>query len=74
MESKEYIVAEITKNWINSKSEEALISHRFELVIDVNLSRGYELKEWKFSTDVFGGVLTETIIAVFKKINLNSLG
>jgi hypothetical protein len=67
---QEFIVAEITKNWINSKPADGddLIRHRFETVLAVNKSRGYLLKEWRFSTAMFSGVLTETIIAIFQKV------
>lgn len=64
----EFIVAEITKNWEDGiPIVDDLLSHRFEKVLNTNLNRGYELHDWKFSSVIHNGVLTETIIAVFKK-------
>ncbi len=67
---KKYIVAEVTKNWSSKSNDSNIISQKFEEVIQVNLERGYELQNWKFTTVVFPQTqaITETIIAVFKKI------
>ena len=69
------IVAEISKNWFK-RDERAdgpradLLSNRFELVIQANAERGYELDSWRLDR-VFipaeGGIINETIIAVFVK-------
>lgn len=68
-----YIVAEITKNWTNSTPVADLISQRFEMVINTNFERGYKLIDWKINsisqtTNEKVVVLTETIIAIFEKI------
>lgn len=64
----EFIVAEITKNWKKEFPVNDLLSQQFEKVINTNLNRGYELYEWRITSIIHNEVLTETIIAVFKKI------
>jgi hypothetical protein len=64
----EYIVAEITKNWSDGQPvTPGTVSQEFERIIELNRRRGYTL--YKFSlavTPLRGGMLTETIIAVFR--------
>lgn len=68
-ETKETIVAEISKNWRNANAADPndALSHRFERVIQFNEDRGYYLDDWKFQSVIFDGNINETIIAVFKK-------
>lgn len=61
-----FIVAEVTKNWTNDTPVDNLLSNKFEDVINVNNSRNYKLIDWKISTVVNEGTLTETIIAIFE--------
>lgn len=67
MDSK-YIVAEASKNWAQNPSLDDLISHKFEKIININLERGYKLIDWKMTTTISDGVMSETIIAIFEKI------
>lgn len=62
------IVAEVSKNWPND--DKTPISKRFEEVINVNLKRGYRLRDWHMNQLIttHEGFLTETIIAVFERI------
>lgn len=64
---REFIVAEITKNWTKETPVSDLLSHKFEEVINVNADRGYKLTDWKLTSAVHQEVLTETIIAIFQK-------
>lgn len=61
-----FIVAEITKNWDANTPVTNLLSQQFEAVINTNFLRGYNLKDWKINVHHHGGVLTETIIAIFQ--------
>ncbi len=63
---QQFIVAEITKNWDNETPVNDLLCQRFEAVINVNFARGYALVDWKITSVVHDGVLTETIIAIFE--------
>lgn len=64
----QFIVAEVSKTWIRDKPREAgLLSHKFELVINTNDTRGYKLTDWKLSQVATENELTETIIAIFEK-------
>lgn len=63
-----FIVAEITKNWDTQTPVTDLLSQRFESVINVNHERGYKLTDWKITSIINDGILTETIIAIFTKI------
>ena len=70
-----FIVAEVSKNWPERDEPDMprLLSQRFELVINVNLSRGYKLQSWQFSRVVTHNALhaedavNETIVAVFAR-------
>jgi len=68
---RRYIVAEVSKNWINGVSATAdtrLLSELFELVIAVNADRGYTLLTFALSRTLTGpDELNETIIAVFER-------
>lgn len=68
---EKFIVAEITKNWIYETPVAGLISNLFEGVINRNYERGYKLHDWRlnqvYTND--GYTFTETIIAVFEKID-----
>jgi len=63
-----YIVAEVTKNWTLETQVDNLLSNRFETVININHARGYKLIDWKLGQTVMSEVFTETIIAIFEKI------
>lgn len=68
-EGNKFIVAEITKNWTKETPITNLIGQQFELVININSDRGYKLIDWKINSIVNDDTLTETIIAIFEKIN-----
>lgn len=65
----QFIVAEISKNWIEGRSPSPLlICEQFELAIEYNRVRGYRLHSFqlhRMMTDERR--LNETIIAVFEK-------
>lgn len=70
-----FIVAEISKNWLNGfplDGDPALISEKLESVINVNAARGYRLHSFQLDresgVDLHGGAwMNETIVAVFAK-------
>ncbi len=68
----EFIVAEVSKNWLRTDplvapSQSDLLSERFEHVIEVNRQRGYELHSFQFNRIYLDpGGMNETIIAVFR--------
>lgn len=64
-----FIVAEISKSWERGSMAAELLCHQFERVINTNLERGYKLADWKLHSAMRYGVFTETIIAIFEKIN-----
>ena len=69
------IVAEITRNWGDDKTDldRPLLSQQFEKVIAANLERGYALEDWQFqmvyvpSGQGAAPAIIETIVAVFVK-------
>ena len=72
-----FIVAEISKTWINGHSlTEGLLCQHFERVLAVNHARGYRLHSFQLhqfmasrATDAGGDdQLVETIIAVFERV------
>lgn len=76
------IVAEISKGWINTNDgsgarsatdDKRLLSELFELCIETNRQRGYELESWQLqnSTSAIGDcrTLSETIVAVFVSVS-----
>jgi hypothetical protein len=69
----EYIVAECSRNWIAGDDPRigTMLCQQFEQVLNVNMARGYTLRDWQLSRVVSNvdGVtcLNETIIAVFYK-------
>ena len=66
------IVAEISRNWTGDFNGTCL-AQKFELVIEHNRQRGYELADWRFTQTFIPAMpslqkcLVETIIAVFKR-------
>lgn len=64
-----FIVAEISKSWTDPTSIKEILSQKFEQVINVNYNRGYKITDWKISSIIHEGVLTETIIAIFERID-----
>jgi hypothetical protein len=63
-----FIVAEVSKSWKSGDPATHLLSQKFEAIINVNLSRGYKLSDWKLGQVCIGDVFTETIIAIFEKV------
>lgn len=68
-----FIVAEITKNWINGQpvgDDPRLLAQVFEAVIEVNWQRGYRLHSFQLHQlhreKAGQAQLVETIIAVFE--------
>lgn len=66
------IVAEVSCNYPAPEGASTL-SQLFEEVIGVNEGRGYVLRDWQLSRVVTGGVINETIVAVFTLTELHSL-
>jgi len=66
----EFIVAEVSKNWHRDRnSTDGLLCEQFEEVIEVNRQRGYLLHQFALSqVMVSPDELTETIIAVFRRV------
>jgi hypothetical protein len=68
---KRRIVGEVSVNWrSHTATVQLLLSQRFEQMIGVNATRGFELESWKLSRtshpDQEGDtVINETIVAVF---------
>lgn len=67
---EKFIVAEITKNWNKRTPVKDLISQKFEMVINVNNNRGYKLIDWKLSVANTSKLLTETIVAIFERVEI----
>lgn len=66
MKEPPVIVAEVSKSWPNE--DETAISKLFEQIINFNLTRGYKLADWKYSsTGSPDAAMIETIIAVFER-------
>jgi hypothetical protein len=65
----EFIVAEISKNWIDGREAtpgSGLLAQQFELCINTNRARGYRLSSFQVHRMMTGPVeMNETIIAVF---------
>lgn len=67
-----FIVAEISKNWIDGRSvlPTPLLAQQFEAIININAARGYELVTFQLHRLMTGPEeLNETIIAVFRYVN-----
>ena len=64
-----FIVAEITKNWEPNTPVSDLLSQKFEGVININVDRGYKLVDWRLTSAYTGECFTETIIAIFERID-----
>ena len=66
-----FIVAEISKNWINgaeARPGSGLLSEQFELVIQTNHRRGYKLLQFQMHRFMVNfDEMNETIIAVFER-------
>lgn len=65
---EKFIVAEVSKSWKAGDPATDLLSQKFEAIINVNLSRGYILTDWKLGQVCNGDVFTETIIAIFERM------
>lgn len=69
--SDRFIVAEISKNWIDGWERtpgSGLLATQFEMVIAHNLERGYRLVQFQVDRLMTGPrELNETIIAVFER-------
>jgi len=67
---KPFIVAEISKNWIDDvpmSPESMLLAEQFEMVIDYNFKRGYTLHTFALNRQMTSlNAMNETIIAVFR--------
>lgn len=64
----EFIVAEVSKNWLRNLDSPGFLSERFEEVIEVNRQRGYLLYQFALNqVMVSADEMTETIIAVFRR-------
>jgi len=64
-----FIVAEVSKSWTDPTTIKEILSQKFEQVVNVNYDRGYKLVDWNISSVVHEGVLTETIIAIFERMD-----
>src|SRR6476661_4499437 len=72
----QFIVAEVSKNWIDGRSSSPLLlCQLFERVIAVNLTRGYRLHSFQLhrvlvraGDSLHAADLNETIIAVFERV------
>lgn len=64
-----FIVAEVTKSWKSGDPVAETISQQFEAIINFNHGRGYKLTEWKLGQVCNADVFTETIIAIFEKVD-----
>jgi len=65
----QFVVAEISKNWIDGQSlEKGLLAERFEAVIELNRQRGYRLQSFSLHRLMTGpNAMNETIVAVFER-------
>lgn len=70
MKNPPFVVAEVSKTWINGRSFSAgLLCQQFEHIIEVNRKRGYRLMQFSMhSVCPAPDSLTETIVAVFEKV------
>ena len=70
MAAAAFIVAEVSKNWVDGCELEAgLLAERFEQIITVNRRRGYRLQSFALHRVMTGpATLNETIIAVFERV------
>jgi hypothetical protein len=65
----EFIVAEVSKNWPDPSADPSFLCHKFEEVIAFNWERGYVLHSFDLNRyQVSPGVMNETIIAVFRRV------
>lgn len=72
MSADRFIVAEVSKNWIDGRElhpGSGLLAQRFEHVINHNDARGYRLLTFQIHRAMTGpDELNETIIAVFERV------
>lgn len=71
-EESRFIVAEVSKNWVEGLEAEptGFLSQQFEHVINVNWQRGYKLVSFQVDRLLTGpAIVNETIIAVFEKVS-----
>ena len=70
---RKMIVAEVSKSWDSDNEDRvpgdsAILSQRFEAVIERNAERGYVLHSWKMTACCpIKGLMTETIVAIFQQ-------
>lgn len=64
-----FIVAEITKTWKRATPVDNLICQQFEMVINTNLQRGYKLADWRLCAVSNITTVTETIVAIFERVD-----
>lgn len=71
--NQRFIVAEISKTWVNGNSPTPLLCEQFEMVIEHNRTRGYRLHSFQLHrlivsrySDQSDDQMNETIIAVFE--------
>jgi hypothetical protein len=69
MPETQFIVAEVSKNWIDGHSlTPMLIAESFERVIETNRQRGYRLLTFSLHRLMVGeNEMNETIVAVFER-------
>jgi hypothetical protein len=68
--SPPFIVAEVSKNWIDGTdtSPTGLLAEQFERVLNINHARGYRLLQFQIHRQMVGAhEMNETIIAVFER-------
>jgi hypothetical protein len=67
MKNPLFIVAEVSKTWVEGEQSEWSIRDGFEGIINVNWNRGYELHSFQLHQIMAAeDQMNETIIAVFK--------
>lgn len=64
-----YIVAEISKNWVNGREQvpgTGLVAEKFEDILNVNAARGYRLVQFQLHRLLIApDAMNETLVAVF---------
>lgn len=70
MSEQPFIVAEISKNWIDGQeaTPTGLLAQQFEVIINTNAARGYRLHAFQIHRIIISvHEWNETIIAVFER-------
>lgn len=68
-EVKQFIVAEVSKNWQAGAPAAPTVGQLFEELIEVNRARGYRLYSWQLHRLMTGArQMNETIMAVFERV------